>query len=112
MSDLPPLQIGKEKKQAIFDAINANMDFPEPALPSDVTTEDVMAEYHINRNKARDIMRKMVEKYPERYAMVQAILPETYHNRPGYVIRLVEPQVLSVSRPELYAPLPVALTES
>jgi hypothetical protein len=109
MSDLPPLVLDENKKQAIFNAINENITFPDVAQPGDVFTEDIMTQYNVDHSKAREIMRKLVQKYPERFRMVNVLIPGSYHNRPGRAMRLIESQTVpSETRQESSSLPPVA----
>jgi hypothetical protein len=87
MSDLPPLKLSDTKREAIFQAINEANDIYGPLQPGDITTDDIMARYGVGRVKARQMMEILVDQQPWKYQVLMVILPNSYHNRPGYVLR-------------------------
>lgn len=89
MSDLPQLVLGEKKRLEILAAINDIIDITEPYQEGDISVQDIMKKYGVDRFKARDIMKALVYKSPDKYKEVFVVLPGTYHNRPGYVIRMV-----------------------
>lgn len=111
MNDFLDIQISEQKRKAILAAIEKVTEFPEDLQPGDVTVETIVDIYQVNRIRARMIMKKLVELHPDLYKQVYVKLPDTYHGRLGYAIRMIS-STPSESIEALSVPHSVALAGS
>lgn len=102
MSDLPPLELSNMEKENIFKELDKEeSEDLDVWKEGDVSVGDIANRYGITFTMARKRMNRLIKKYPHKYCKVLVILPGSFQNRRGHVIRALETQLNEVPRQEL-----------